>query len=35
MNISIIGIDVAKNVFQVHGVNKSGDYSKAWGCCIT
>jgi len=24
MNISILGIDIAKNVFQLHGVDKSG-----------
>src|SRR5262245_4509453 len=24
MNVSILGIDIAKNVFQLHGVDKSG-----------
>ena len=24
MNIQTIGIDIAKNVFQLHGVNRSG-----------
>jgi transposase len=24
MNISLLGIDVAKNIFQLHGVDKSG-----------
>jgi hypothetical protein len=24
MNISIVGIDIAKNVFQLHGVNETG-----------
>ncbi len=25
MNINILGIDVAKNVFQLHGINKAGE----------
>ena len=24
MNISVLGIDIAKNVFQLHGVDNSG-----------
>jgi len=25
MNISTIGLDIAKNVFQIHGVDQGGD----------
>jgi len=25
MDITIVGLDLAKNVFQVHGINATGD----------
>lgn len=27
MNISVLGVDIAKNIFQLHGVDSSGKCS--------
>ena len=34
MSIIVIGIDLAKNIFAVHGVNENGKAAKQKGSCF-
>ncbi len=35
MKITTVGIDLAKNVFQVHGVDERGKDAREFGCDVS